>query len=66
LRWAVRPVATPVDLDSIAYDESRQVSVVLQEGAPVPVARHSTGQTRTNTAVRDSQPGDTDSDYTED
>jgi putative ATP-grasp target RiPP len=67
LRYAVAPVQVAIlDLEGVGYDEQRQIGVVRQGDVLIPLLKHSTGWTMTNTARRDAQPGDSDRDYTED
>lgn len=67
LRHAIPSIPTPVDLSAISYDTEQQVSVIQHEGVTLPVLKHSTGQTATNTAKQDNAGGaDSDTDQTED
>lgn len=63
---AIQPRTATVDLSHVGYDTDRQIAVVNDGGILVPLMRHSTGTTKTNTGRDDSRPPDSDSDATED
>jgi putative ATP-grasp target RiPP len=50
LRFAVDPPATPVDLTGFEYDPVRQIGVLRDGDAAVPLLRHTTGTTSTKTS----------------
>jgi putative ATP-grasp target RiPP len=50
LRFAVDPPATPVDLTGFEYDPVRQIGVLREGEAAVPLLRHTTGTTSTKTS----------------
>ncbi|MGH3707885.1 MAG: putative ATP-grasp-modified RiPP [Pseudonocardiaceae bacterium] len=63
LRYAVTPnhVVT-LDLETLGYDEQRQIGVVREGAALVPLLEHPCRYTLTGTAANDSVPGDSDED----
>jgi putative ATP-grasp target RiPP len=66
VRLAVASRPSVVDLAQVGDDPIRQIGVIHDGGVLMPLLKHSTGQTRTNTASRDAGPSDSDTDYTED
>ena len=50
LRFAVEPCPTLVDFTGFEYDPGRQVGVLRDGAAVVPLIRHTTGTTRTQTS----------------
>lgn len=67
LRWAVTGRPVPVgDLAAYGYDHDRQVGVVCDGEAVVPLMRHTTGMTHTTTHPDGQSGPDSDSDYRED
>src|SRR5262245_62051395 len=65
-RFAVAVADAEVDLANFRYDVDRQIGVIDDGRDISPLFKHSTGKTRTNTAKKDSAPGDSDTDSTED
>jgi putative ATP-grasp target RiPP len=66
VRLAVPITPVEVDLSKVSYDPDRQVAVVHDGGAFVPLLEQTTRSTNTNTANRDGSPADADSDAEED
>ncbi|MFD2419606.1 putative ATP-grasp-modified RiPP [Amycolatopsis pigmentata] len=68
LRPAVPPrVISSLDIDSLGYDDEAQVGLVRCDGAGmVPLARHTDGQTNTQTDADGHQGNDSDTDHRED
>lgn len=55
-----------VDIEAIAYDEKRQISIVETPEGVIPLARHTDGQTSTVTHGDGKGGHDTDTDHRED
>jgi putative ATP-grasp target RiPP len=68
LRQAITPPATIGlgDLDQYGYDRERQIGVAFTPDGAVPLARHTTGQTRTVTHPDGKKGPDSDADQRED
>lgn len=67
LRLAVRHPAVQLGgLSQYEYDHARQVGVIRTEAGLLPLARHTTGRTRTTTNPDGHKGPDTDTDYRED
>ncbi|MEV4642805.1 putative ATP-grasp-modified RiPP [Actinoplanes sp. NPDC049548] len=67
LRHAIPATPTLVDMSTVHYDPDRQISMVTEGGTTLPVLRHTSGTTSTNTASQDNKGGsDSDQDYRED
>jgi putative ATP-grasp target RiPP len=65
LRFAVTPppsATAVIEPTSLSYDHDRQIAVVYDGGAVVPVMKHTSNQTKTSTNSDDRTPPDTDSD----
>lgn len=65
MRRAVVPQSAEIDAQDMRYDPITQTALIQHDGAWIPVARHSTGTTHTNTSDGKGGP-DSDSDHTED
>jgi putative ATP-grasp target RiPP len=65
-RFAVHADPADVDLTQFRYDSALQIGVIENGRDVLPLLKHSTGKTRTNTAKQDSGANDSDTDYTED
>jgi putative ATP-grasp target RiPP len=55
-----------IDFATISYDETRQIGVVTTPNGPVPLARHTNGQTSTVTHGDGKGGHDSDTDHRED
>lgn len=67
LRFAIVQAATPIGaLSSYGYDHSRQIGVIDTKDGPIPLARHTTGTTKTTTNPDGRKGPDSDSDARED
>lgn len=65
-RFAVAPDVADLEIMEFSYDSVQQIGVINDGREIVPLLKHSTGKTRTNTAKQDSGPNDSDTDHTED
>jgi putative ATP-grasp target RiPP len=67
LRQAVPTAAVPVgDLSVYGYDHESQLGIIRDGKRTVPLLRHTTGQTRTNTHPDGQKGPDSDTDHRED
>ncbi len=67
LRLAVsHPAVQLGDLSQYGYDHERQVGVTRTDAGSLPLARHTTGRTRTTTNPDGYKGPDSDTDYRED
>ncbi|MEU6701778.1 hypothetical protein [Pseudonocardia sp. NPDC046786] len=58
--------ADHVDLTALVWDETQQVTLVRQDGVLVPWARHTDGQTSTNSNTDGNGGNEQDTDHRED